>query len=203
MLWLLAPVQGQLSPLDGKPIFTGPTEMFHLSIRLAILGGCLAALPVLVSSVLWLFWPLLNRQQKLLAVLFVPSAFVCYLCGAAYTYWVLLPTGFGFLLTFGADVAVPMIRITEYMDLAIAMLFWLGLIFELPLLMLLATKLRVVSYKRFRSIRRYVPVMALILAAIITPTSDVINWLLVAAPISVLYEVGLFVALLARPKGKG
>ena len=202
ILWLIAPARGQISE-TWQPIFTGPTEMLSLTIRVSLLGGVVVALPVLAFGVARTISPFLNAQQRRFVVLFLPSAFVCYLTGAAFAYWVLLPTGLGFLLKFGTDVAAPMLRITEYMDLVLAMLFWLGVIFELPLAMLLATKLQVVSYRRLKSLRRYVPAMAFILSAIITPTADVVNWILVGLPIIFLFEVGLFLSWLARPKGTG
>ena len=199
MLVLLAPGGGSLSQI-GPPIFTSPTEMLSLAIRLAVIGGIVAASPVLVFHVARFLSPLLNRKQNRLLAILLPSVFVCYLAGTAFAYFVLLPIGLRFLLQFGTDVAVPMIRITEYMSLAVAMLFWLGVVFELPLVMLVLTKLRVVSYKRFKYLRRYVPATAFILSAIITPTFDIVNQTLVAVPMIVLYEVGLFLSWLAREK---
>ena len=198
-LWLLAPADGQLSG-TGQPIFTGPTEMFSLTVSLAMKGGIVAALPVLAYNVYRLFSPLLDKQQRRTIVLFLALGLVFYLGGAAFAYWVLLPTGLRFLLHFGTDIATPMIRITEYMEVALAMIFWLGVVFELPIVMLLLAKLRVVSYQGFKKVRRYVPVMAFILSAIITPTFDVVNQTLVAVPLIALFEVGVFLAWLARPK---
>ena len=198
-LWLLAPAGNRLSE-TGQPIFTGPTEMFGLTVSLAIKGGIVAAAPVLVYHTYRILSPLFNKGKRLEISLFLVLGFILYLGGTSFAYFVLLPTGLRFLLTFGTDIATPMIRITEYMDLAVAMLFWLGVVFELPLLMLLLTRLRVMSHTDFRKIRRYVPAMAFILSAIITPTMDVINQTLVAVPIIVLYEFGVFLSWLARPR---
>ena len=197
--WLFAPAAGQLS-VTGKPIYTGPTEMFSLSVGLAMKGGIVAACPILAYNVYGLFRPLLNKQQKRTIILFLWLILFFYLAGTAFAYFVLLPAGLGFLLQFGTDIATPMIRITEYMDMALAMLFWLGVVFEIPIIMLLLAKLRVVSHTRFRKVRRYVPIAALILSAIITPTPDFVNQLLVAGPIWALYEVGVFLAWMARPR---
>ena len=123
---------------------------------------------------------------------------MCFLLGAAFGYWVLLPNGLKFLLNFGTGVAVPLIVLSEYISLLTAMIFWLGVIFELPIAMFLLAKLRIVSYLRLRRLRRYVPVAAFILSAIITPTMDVLNATLMAVPMIVLYEVGLFLSWLAN-----
>ena len=197
--WLLAPAGDNLSP-TGLPVFLAPTEMFSLAVGLAMKGGMIAAAPVLVYNVARFLRPILSKQQKKFIAIFLPAGFLCYLGGTAFAYYVILPTGLGFLLAFGTDVATPMIRITEYMTLAMAMLFWLGVVFELPLAMFLLAKLRIVTYEKFKRIRRYVPAMAFILSAIITPTFDIVNQTLVAVPIILLYEAGVFLAWMAGRK---
>ena len=200
--YLLAPAGDRLS-LDGRAIFTGPTEMFSLTIGMAIKGGIVAALPVLAYSVYSLARPLLDRQQRRTVVLFLGIILFFYLAGTAFAYFVLLPIGLGFLLQFGAGIATPMIRISEYMDLALALLFWLGIVFEAPVVMLLLAKLRIVSHLQFKRVRRYVPIAALILGALITPTIDWVSQTLVAVPLILLYELGVLLAWLVRPKAVG
>jgi sec-independent protein translocase protein TatC len=78
------------------------------------------------------------------------------------------------------------------------MIFWLGVIFELPLAMFLLAKLRIISHRGFRKFRKYVPAAAFVLSAIITPTFDLVNSTLVAVPIIVLFEVGLVLSWLAE-----
>ena len=195
---MFAPAREALSPFGGLPIYTGPTEMFGATINLAMMGGVIAAFPVLTLSVYQLLSPLLNRQRRRFAVIFLPAIFVCFLGGGAFAYFVMLPTGLKFLLHFGDGIAVPVIRITEYMSLVTALIFWLGVIFELPLAMFLLAKLRLVSHRRFRKLRRYVPAAAFVLSALITPTFDVVNQTMVAVPIIVLFEVGLFLSWLAE-----
>jgi hypothetical protein len=134
--------------------------------------------------------------------LFLPAILLCYLAGVSFAYFVMLPVGIAFLLHFGEGIAVPTIRISEYLSLVITLIFWLGVIFELPLLIFLLAKLRLVSYQRFKRVRKFVPPAAIIISAILTPTMDIVNQLLLAGPIIVLYEVGLMLAWLAQP-GKG
>lgn len=196
---LFAPARGMLSP-TGQPIFTAPTEMFEFAVRLALIGGVVVAIPVAVFHVVRLASPLLDRRVRRFLALFLPSALACYLCGAAFAYFVMLPTGFQFLLSFGAGAAVAYIRVTDYFDLALALVLWMGVVFELPLAMFMAVKLEVVQYDRLRRLRKYVPPTALILGALITPTADWVNSILVSVPIWVLYEVGLLLAWVARPK---
>ena len=200
--WLIAPADGMLSPHQGLPVYTSPTEILSTTIKLSLTGGVVFAIPVLVGTIFYLVRPLITRRERRLVALFLPAILLCYLAGVSFAYFVLLPVGIAFLLRFGEGVAVPTIRISEYLNLVITMIFWLGVIFELPLLMFLLAKLRLVSYRRFKRVRKFVPPVSIIVSAIITPTFDIVNQLMVAIPIIVLYEVGLLLAWLAQP-GKG
>lgn len=197
--WLLAPAHGHLSP-SGLPVFTGPTEVFTVTINLVTIGGVVFAVPMLAFHLARFFRPLMSQRAMRLAALSLPAVFACYLVGAAFAYWVLLPTGLGFLLQFGAGIATPMVRISEYMDLALALLFWMGVVFELPLAMFLLSKLHIVSHQRFRRLRRHVSTAAIIFSILVTPTTDYVNMLLVAVPIVLLYEVGVLASWLAWRK---
>jgi sec-independent protein translocase protein TatC len=199
--FLLAPAGDSLSTFGGgAPVFTAPTEMMEATIHLAMRGGALAALPVMVVGAYTLVRPALSDEQRRFIVLFFPATALCFLAGSAFAYFVMLPTGLGFLLNFGGGVAVPMISISEYLELTMSMMFWLGVVFELPVAMYLLAKTDIISYRRMKNLRKFVPVSAFILSAIITPTFDVFNQTLVAVPIIALYEVGLFWAWVARPE---
>ena len=200
---LFAPAKGSLSPYGGLPIFTGPSEMMGAAIHLVMMGGLVTAFPVATISVYQLVSPLLGRRQRRFVLLLLPVVFVCYLGGVAFAYFVMLPVGLKFLLNFGTGIAVPVISITEYMSLVTALLVWIGVVFELPLVMFILTKLRLVRYERFRRFRRYVPAAAFVLGAILTPSSDPVSGTIVAVPIILLFAVGLFLSWLARAKGKG
>lgn len=200
---LFAPAKGALSPFGGLPIYTSPTEMMGATIHLAMLGGLVVAVPVAVVCVYTLVSPLLDRPRRRFVTLAMPAVLACYLIGAAFAYFVMLPTGLRFLLHFGEGIAVPLISITEYMALVTAMLFWLGIVFETPLVMFMLTKLGFVKYEQFQKVHRYVPAAAFFLGALITPSFDVVNQTLVAVPIVLLYEAGLFLSRLARPKPPG
>jgi sec-independent protein translocase protein TatC len=198
-LFLIAPAEGSLSPFGGAPVFTGPTAMMGATISLALRGGALAAVPTTVVGVYTLIRPVLPDAHHRLILQFFAATLACFLTGGAFAYFVMLPASLGFLLNFGDDVAIPLITINEYLDLMMAMMFWLGVVFEIPVVMYLLAKAGIVSYKRMTNLRKFVPVSAFILSAIITPTFDAFNQTLVAVPIILLYELGLFVAWFAHP----
>jgi len=200
--WLIAPADGMLSPHEGLPVYTSPTEILSVTIKLSVVGGVVFAIPVLVGTIFYLVRPLLKRHEQRLVALFLPAVFLCYLVGVSFAYFLMLPVGISFLLGFGENVAVPTIRISEYLSLVITLIFWLGIIFELPLVMYLVSKLRLISYQRFKRLRKFVPPAAIIISAILTPTMDIVNQLMLAGPIVILYEVGLTLSWLAQP-GKG
>lgn len=196
---LLAPADGRLSP-SGMPVFIAPTEMFSVTIDLVMKGGFVAAFPVAVYHLYRFASPMLgSRPRRLIRTYFMLAA-ALYLGGTAFAYFILLPTGLRFLLSFGTDIATPMIRISEYLTLVMAMLFWLGVVFELPLVMMLLAHIRLVSHRQFRKFRRYVPLAAFIMGAVITPTMDMVNQTLVAVPLMLLYEFGVLLAWVVRPK---
>jgi len=201
--FLLVPAGGMLSPYEGLPIFIAPTEMFGATLYVSMRGGVIAALPVAAISLYTLVSQWIPSHVRRFIRIFIPVALACWIVGAAFAYYVMLPTGLRFLLSFGNGVAVPLIAITEYLRLLWALTFWMGVVFQIPLAMFLLAKMRLTSSRQLRGLRWYVFVAALILGAILTPTFDPVNQAMMAGPIFVLYEVGLIGAWLARPREAG
>ena len=195
--FLLAPAGGMLSPHDGLPVYNSPVSMMGATIQLAMKGGIVTSLPVLTIGILTLLKPWLPGRLWRFLIIFIPISTVSFLTGAAFVYYVMLPVGLGFLLHFGEGIAVPMILISEYTNLLSSLMLWIGVVFELPVAMFLITKMDIISYRQFKQFRKFLPAAAYILAIVLTPTFDAINSTLVAVPIIVLYEVGLFVSWLA------
>lgn len=200
---LLAPAHGRLS-VDGRPIFTAPTDMFTAVFSLVVKGGILSALPVAVFQVYRFVRPWLGARRRRLVHMYAALAATLWAGGTAFAYFILLPTGMRFLLSYGTEIATPYITITEYLGLVMAMLFWMGLVFQLPVVMMLLAHLRLVSHAKFRKVpRRYITIAAFTFSMFITPTTDWVNQTLVAVPLILLYEVGWFLAWLVRPREKG
>jgi sec-independent protein translocase protein TatC len=101
-----------------------------------------------------------------------------------------------FLLEYGEEIATPLIRIGSYVSLMMTLLFWMGIVFETPIVMFFLSKIGVLNHEFAKKQRRYAIVVAFILGAVITPTFDPINQSLVALPIIVLYEIGIWLAWL-------
>ena len=198
--FLLAPADGLLSPHGGLPVFNSPVDMFGATIGLSMKGGQVLALPVLTVGLLSMLKPLISSRFWWFLTTFTALILGFFLTGISFVYYVMMPVSLKFLLTFGDGISVPLILLSEYMGLLLSLMLWVGMIFELPVVMYLLSKFRVVSYQRARKVRKYVPFVSLILAALITPSLDGLLTMLVAIPMYLLYEVGLFTAWFAHPE---
>ena len=184
----------------GELIYTEVTELLTTAIKVSFVSGLILASPILVYQGVMFEAPGRTRREKRYLFGFMPAVVLAFGGGVAFAYYILTPPALHFLLTFGGDVATPLIRISNIINLMIRLLFWMGLAFETPLVMYLLASLGIVSARGLSRFRRYWVVVAFILAAIITPTVDPVNQALVAGPLLVLYEVGI---LLARIAGRG
>ena len=181
----------------GDLIYTEVTELLTTAIKVSFVSGLVLASPVILYQAVMFVAPGLTGREKRYLFGFMPAVILAFAGGVAFAYFVLTPPALHFLLTFGGDVAVPLIRVSNIINLMIRLLFWMGLAFETPLVMYLLAQLGIVSAKSLSRFRRYWVVVAFVLAAIITPTVDPFNQALVAGPLLVLYEVGILLARIA------
>ena len=196
---LLVPAQDRLSGAGaGRLVYTELTELLAVTVKVALLGGFVLALPVTIYQVMMFVAPGLTRREQRIALLIIPAAPLAFAAGAGFAYFVLLPPILGFLLSYGSDIAVPMIRVTSYVNVMVTMVFWMGLVFQTPILMFVLAKLGILSPQTMAHGRRYIVVLAFVMGAIITPTFDPLNQAAVAAPLIVLYEAGIWIARVTR-----
>ena len=199
--FLLAPAEEMLSPFEGGlPIFTGVPDMFGSTLNLSMKGGQVLALPVLIVGMLSMLKPLVPKRFWLFITTYTALSVGMFLLGASFVFFVMMPVSLKFLLTFGEGVAVPVILLTEYMALLLSLLLWIGIAFELPIVMQLLARFRVVSYARASRLRKWVVPTAFIFAALITPSLDGTLTFLVAIPMLLLYEAGLIAGWLTHPE---
>ena len=194
---LVRPARDLNSVGEGQLIFIEVTELLTTSVKVSLVGGFILAFPVILYQVIMFAAPGLTEKERRYLFAFLPGALMAFAAGVAFAYFILTPPALHFLLTFGADVATPMIRVSNIVNLMVRLLFWMGVAFETPLVMYLLAQLGIVSAGSFSRFRRYWVIIAFILAAIITPTFDPINQALVAVPLLVLYEMGIGLAWLA------
>ena len=194
---LVKPARDLQLGTGGELIYIEVTELLTTAIKVSLVSGLVLASPVILYQVVMFVAPGLTGREKRYLFGFMPAVILAFAGGVAFGYYVLTPPALHFLLTFGGDVATPMIRVSNIINLMIRLLFWMGLAFETPLVMYLLAQLGLVTARSLGKFRRYWVVVAFILAAIITPTVDPFNQALVAGPLLVLYEVGILLARIA------
>ena len=194
---LVKPAEDLNLGTGGQLIYTEVTELLTTAIKVSFVSGLILASPVLVYQGVMFVAPGLTGREKRYLFGFMPAVVLAFGGGVAFAYYILTPPALHFLLTFGGDVATPLIRISNIVNLMVRLLFWMGLSFETPLVMYLLAQLGIVSAQSLSRFRRYWVVVAFILAAIITPTVDPVNQALVAGPLLVLYELGILLARIA------
>jgi sec-independent protein translocase protein TatC len=164
----------------------------------AFVAGLFAACPFVFYQ-LWLFIaPGLYRDEKRYVLPFVLSTVALFLAGGAFGYRMVYPASLDFLIGYGQRFQ-PMITIGEYTKLFVTIIVGLGLIFEMPVLVLFLALMRVISARWMWRNLRYAVLAIFILAAIVTPTADILNMCLFAAPMLGLYAISIGVAWLANP----
>ena len=186
-----------VAPAGIKPIFLRPTEMFVTYMRVALISGTALAMPVIVYQVLRFVLPALKPHERRYLYIIVPGATFSFLLGLAFAYFAMLPFALRYLLSFGGNIAEAKWAIGEYISFVTKLLFWVGVTFETPLLIFFLAKLGVVTPEMLARYRKYAIVAIAVLAAVITPTPDPFNMMVVMVPLLALYEIGVLLAKLA------
>jgi sec-independent protein translocase protein TatC len=194
--FLMKPAQGFAGSPTGKPIYTELTEFIGIAMKVSFLGGLVLALPFVLYQAVMFVSPGLSGTEKRYLYTLLPFSLLAFAAGAAFGYRVLFPPAVNFLLSFGTEVATPYIRIGNYTNLMITLLMWMGVVFEMPIVAFFLSKIGVVTHRLLAKNRRYAIVVAFVAGAVITPTFDPVNQTLVAVPIIVMYELGIWLAWL-------
>ncbi len=185
---------------DINLIYTHVTEMLGIYIKVALYCGIALAMPFLIYQLVVFLSPALRDREKKYIYFSLPVVFILFAAGVCFAYFVFLPPALKFLLTFGSNIAQPMISIDNYVAVVVKLLFCVGLVFEIPLVITLLAKLGVVSPQKLAKGRKWAVLAAFVLGAIITPTVDPVNQTLIAAPIIVLYELSIWLAKIVYPR---
>src|ERR1700732_4520967 len=191
--------------LGGGLVYLNPTEPFNLYLEVGFVAGLFAPSPFVFYQ-LWLFIaPGLYRNERRYILPFLLSTVGLFLAGGLFGYRMVYPASLDFLIGYGQRFQ-PMITIGEYTKLFLTVIVGLGLIFEMPVLVFFLALMRVITARWMWRNLRYSILAIFIVAAIITPTTDILNMCLFAAPMIALYAISIGVAWLvnsARERGAG
>ena len=203
LVLLMGPAQGFAEIPNGKPVFINLTEFISTAMKASLVVGLCASLPFVLYQMVMFIAPGLTPSERRYLYALVPVSVGAFLLGAFFGYRVLFPPAIKFLLSFGSGVATPMISIGSYVGLMLTLLLWMGVVFEMPVVLFFLSRLGIVTPRFLARQRRWAIVLAFVLGAVITPTFDPINQALVALPIIALYEVSIWLSKLARRGREG
>lgn len=195
---ILAQPIGGLQKLQAIDV----TENISVFMTVSLTGGLILAMPVILYHLIAFVAPGLTPAERKWLFIFLPVGAILFLSGVAFAYFVMLPRAIPFLVSFLGIPTAP--RPQTYFSFVTRLIFWVGVSFELPLLMAFLARIGLVSAAFLARNFRYAIVLIAIVAALVTPTPDPLNMGLVMAPLIVLYGLGIILAkLLYRPRGAG
>ena len=177
-----------------KLIALSPTENFTTFLRVSLFSGIALAMPVILYEIYAYIDPaLFPRERRFLRLTALPVLGL-FVLGMAFCYFVLLPNAIKFLINFGADVIENQLRASDYISFVTTFILGVGLVFEVPVIIYTVVRVGVVQRSWLAKQRRYVFLLAFVVGAVITPTPDPFNQTIVAVPMYLLFELGLFLA---------
>src|ERR1700687_444018 len=189
----------QHNGLSAKLVYLNPTEPFNLYLKVGAMAGLFVA-SAFVLYQLWCFIsPGLYRNEKRYVMPFMVSTVALFLAGGYFGYKLVLPAALVFLIGYGKDFQ-PMITLTEYSSLFLTLIVGMGAIFEMPILVFFLALMGIVSAGWMWRNLRYSILVIFIIAAGITPTTDILNMCIFAAPMVALYVLSIGIAWLVHPK---
>jgi len=191
MVWLAKfPAEG----LIGNLIFLAPEEAFVSYIKLSLLFGFMLCFPFILYQGWAFVSPAVQRNKQINIMVWVVLALILFISGILFSYYVALPAALKFLIYFGQDIATPAIAINKYISFFVAFMLIGGTVFEIPIIIGLLTDIGLLRTAVLRKHRRYAILVIVIIAAVITPTQDVVNLAVFSIPMFLLYEAGILIA---------
>ena len=185
-------------------VFLAPAEAFWMHMKVSFVAAFVFALPVIFLQIWKFISPGLLSKEKKYVTPFLLGSTLLFIVGALFCFVIILPFAMTFLLGYKTESLTPMISVGSYIDFCLKFILAFGAIFELPVVIIFLTKFGIVSPETLAKKRKYAVLFSFIAAAILTPTPDAFNQVLMAVPIIVLYEVGIILSkIMFRKKKRG
>jgi sec-independent protein translocase protein TatC len=194
--WLLAPAGGAL---QGKLNVTGVTEQLFTDMKLALYVGFLLTIPVLLYQVWAFVAPAVGDMGRAFTYTIISMASALFIAGVAFGYFIVLPVGTQFLLSWDTERFDPIITAQSYLPFVTRFLLAFGIVFELPAATYVAAKLELVDAPLLKRYRKHAIILNTVLAAALTPGQDPYSMILMAVPMIVMYEISILIARYVNP----
>lgn len=165
-------------------------------MRVSLLAGFIIAFPLIVFEIIAFIVPGLKASERRWIYLSIPLLFIMFVGGVVFTYAVMLPAAVPFLIGFLGVTTVP--RLSNYINFVTNLMFWVGIIFETPLVVFILAKLHIVNARQLLKGWRIAVIVSAVVAAVITPTVDPVNMALFMAPMLGLYLLSVLMSVFAR-----
>lgn len=189
-------------PPGTKPIFTDQAGAFFTLTKVAFLTALLLSLPIVLYQAWAFVAPGLYEHEKKFAIPLIFSSVFFLLVGISFAYYFVLPAAYKFFISFSAQTGADTLQdLQKYWDFTLSIFFGFGLTFEVPVVEMLLVKMGIVTTQQLRDARRYVIVGAFVVAAVLTPP-DVLSQFMLAIPLILLYELGIFLAGFVKAHSK-
>ncbi len=185
---------------DVIPQTINVTEGFVVYFKVAFIVGVALASPVIVYEVVLYMLPgLLPHERKYLYFL-IPGVFICFILGVVFATYVMLPAAINFMQGFLTTIVENHWTLDNYISFVTRVILSMGVVFQLPLILFFLAKIGVVTPKSLGKFRKWAFLLAAVVAAMVTPTPDPVNMMIVMVPLYLLYEIGVLLSRLAKPK---
>lgn len=177
-----------------------PFGQLFLYFQVAVIGGVIISLPNVFYQIWKFIAPALKQNEKKYISLIVFFSTLCFLIGIIFAYYIMLPITLKFAAQFGSTSIENNFAIDEYFSIIISVMLAAGVIFELPILSFMLSKLGILTPNFMKKYRRHSIVAILIVAAVLTPGTDPLAQVLLAIPLVLLYEISIFVSKFSQKK---
>jgi sec-independent protein translocase protein TatC len=185
--------------LAEKLVYLNPTDPFNLYLKIAMLAGLFLTSPFVLYQVWMFISPGLYRNEKRYVMPFMVSTITLFTLGGYFGYKIAYPRALDFFIGFSGQFQ-PMITVGEYTQLFLSIVLGMGLIFEMPILVFFLAFMGIMTPSFMIKNFRYAILVIFVLAAIVTPTPDIVNMCVFAAPMLALYALSIGVAYIVHPK---
>ena len=196
---LIDPYYGVMGD-EVKLVFLSPTEPFFLILKIGILGGLVLASPIIVYQIWAFLSPALERHEKRAIIPALYLGVVLFAAGVAMSYFLALPVTLRFLLFFGSDYFDPMLQAGRYFGFVTALLMAFGILFELPVVIMILSALGLVTPAFLRAKRRHAIVIITVLASLLSPGDVVTVTAMMMVPLVLLYEFSILLSVVITRK---
>jgi len=176
-----------LKPLNQTLYFFSPAGAFNYVFSISTFFGFLTSFPILLIEIFEFISPVFPQNLKNNTIQIIISSFILLLLGVLFAYYIVLPKALIFLISFGGDNIQSLISTEEYLSFGIKYLLGFGILFQIPLVIILINKIHQLDIRNLLNFGKWIVLISFILAAILTPTPDIINQLIMAIPIILLY----------------